>query len=827
MDQSRAADEGGVPWRERRGFVVFALLALGFAVAESGLLGRALPWGGLGCAAACAVAATLLRGWACRVTLMVSVVALGAAWFSWRCDRLPADTLRLPWDSESVMIEVEALARERPEIVAQRADPYSEPGRAGAPWRFEASVVRAVRGDASVVPVSGLLTVSCEIEPVGVAAGDTVRLRGFARGVTSAMNPGEPDRARIARQDGRAGSMRIPEQGVCEKVDRAGGSAGGVVEWAQGAWLALRQRVRDAASSALGVGDTADRESDALLRLMLLGERESHADDLFGAFARAGLAHVLSVSGVNLTILAACTVGLLRLLTDRPRIEGALLSVVVLVFLLVTPAEAPIVRAGLMVLVYCAAELAGRRYDRLNTLALAACVTILYRPMDLWAPGFQLSYLGVGALIWLTRPLRTRLFGSALGVEETGAGLRGLLLRAFEWFKTFVAAALCAWAISTPVVLWHTGTVSPVGPLANVVAAPLVAVISAAGYAGLIVGAAAPSVGGLILDAVRVPGEWLITTARAMESLPGGVLYLGWVSAAWCAGMTAWTVWWILRGWSRRCGLALAGLAVWFGVETWAWPANSAPRLEAAAIRLTGGGATVVRSGGEAILIDCGGDWAGAGRVTIPRAARRLGAARVQTVVLTRPDGACFNALPHLVRPLGVREVVVTPWFTRRAADTPDGPAASLLALLKAEGVRLREVTAGDSWALGDAEVRVLHPPPDARPSTHRDAATVLDVRARGTPGVVVLGDLSESAWRELERGPPPGETMCVVAPRARWGAERFDRIAGWCGLIDAGVVVRHDAEPAENPRVRSTRDGGCVRVGIDRAGGVRVDAPR
>ncbi|MFM9957738.1 MAG: ComEC/Rec2 family competence protein [Phycisphaerales bacterium] len=834
-DNDAANSAGGVSWRDRRAVGVLALVASGYALGAAGVLPAAPAWAALVLGLVIALAALFLRGAWCRAALAIAVVTLAFGWFRARCDESPGDALALMLGEQPALIRVEGVALSTPAFDPPEADPLDPDGSTTAsPWGFELRTGALVGADGSRSSVSGVIRVRASFEPEKLRAGQRVVVRGFARGPAQSMNPGEPDRARLARQAGIAGSMQVPTPEFLE-ISREPPTT---IERARAWWLGSAERLRAAANQSLAPHDGSVNprrdEGVALLRAMLLGHRDDDLRDLSGAFTRVGLAHVLSVSGMNLTLLAAFALYAVRLLGDRPRFEKLAVGALLAIYLVVVPPEAPIVRAALMIGVFLIAEWGGRRYDRLNTLAWAAVVSLLWRPMDLWSAGFQLSYVGVASLIVLAAPVRARLFGAHPEDDALGGGLRGVLLRLLEALKTAFAVTLCTWLATSPLVLYHTGVVSLIGPVANLVVWPLVTIITGAGYALVLVGTILPSAASWATPALHGVAELLAWLVRALDAVPGATATLPLVSVWWGIAATGVSAWWALRarpalptiaqrrrGWMLTAGAAGVVL-LWLGAEVRLRPGVGRDEVEVAVLHLPGGSCTAMISGREAVLYDAGSSLAGAGRRLIPRALREIGVASVRTVIISHADAARFNALPDLVRPLGVREVLVGEQFLRFAADrpAPDGAAANLIRALEELGVAVRGVAEGESLALGGATLRVLAPAPGAKMRTHRDASLVVEVESPGGAeprAAVLLGDVGREGFESLHGRLPSLPSQVLIAPRVGWAANRVDELALWAaGPSTKPVVIQPDSdrvEPAGGVRVLNTRETGCIRV--------------
>ena len=186
-----------------------------------------------------------------------------------------------------------------------------------------------------------------------------------------------------------------------ERLRLTGRRRGGLA----GAIDAVRRRAEAGVSA--GLGDA----QGALARGMVLGADEDIPERMADDFKRSGLAHLLAVSGQNVTLLALLAWPLLGAL-GIPR-GPRLWAVVALTALYVplTGAGASIVRAGAMGIAGTLAALAGRPASRWYGLLLACAVTLGLDPRAWQDVGWQLSFAAVVGIFALARPLG-RAFGS-------------------------------------------------------------------------------------------------------------------------------------------------------------------------------------------------------------------------------------------------------------------------------------------------------------------------------------------------------------------------------------------------------------------------------
>src|SRR4030095_13713369 len=155
---------------------------------------------------------------------------------------------------------------------------------------------------------------------------------------------------------------------------------------------------------------------------LLLGDRTELPRDVDDAFRRAGVYHVLAVSGFNVAILAASVWALCRLLRLPHRVSAATAIVVVIGFALVVGPEPSVLRAVVMAVLVLMATLLDRDASVTNSLALAALAILAVRPGDLHDPGFQLSFAATLGIV-TAPPAR----GAAGGLADHPAPLQPAL----------------------------------------------------------------------------------------------------------------------------------------------------------------------------------------------------------------------------------------------------------------------------------------------------------------------------------------------------------------------------------------------------------------
>jgi competence protein ComEC len=225
--------------------------------------------------------------------------------------------------------------------------------------------------------------------------------------------------------------------------------------------LGHRDEIHDRAEAALGRGMPA-REAE-LARGFVLGEDDRIDAETVEDFRRAGLSHLLAVSGQNVALLALLVMPLLAALGMPLRTRLIWVIAAIAVYVPLAGGGPSIVRAGVMGTLTLLATLAGRRASRLYGLAIAALVMLAIDPVVAADVGWQLSFAAVLGILACARPLRAAI-ASRLGSR----GLPGALA---DGTAVTVAATLA----TAPLIAFHFGALSTVTLFANLLALPAVA----------------------------------------------------------------------------------------------------------------------------------------------------------------------------------------------------------------------------------------------------------------------------------------------------------------------------------------------------------------
>ena len=200
-------------------------------------------------------------------------------------------------------------------------------------------------------------------------------------------------------------------------------------------------------------------ETASLLMSLSFGVADDLAEDLIENFQKAGLLHLLAVSGGNVAFfIVGLGLFLNRLLLSR-KSEYFLYLALIMFFMLLTELEPSVVRAGIMAIIVFSAKIILRRTHWSTILALMLLILLPLWPNLLFETGFLLSLGAVWGLFVFTRPISTAL-------------KKRLKLADFLIFP--MAATLAAQIGVLPLSLYYFQEVSLIAPLSNLVFTPLI-----------------------------------------------------------------------------------------------------------------------------------------------------------------------------------------------------------------------------------------------------------------------------------------------------------------------------------------------------------------
>lgn len=143
----------------------------------------------------------------------------------------------------------------------------------------------------------------------------------------------------------------------------------------------------------------AGEKNGSILSAILLGEKSQMDPEIKKLYQVNGIGHILAISGLHLSVIGIGIYQLLRKLTGSYTIGGIGGIFFFFLYVLMIGVTVSVIRAGIMYLFRVGAEIAGRHYDSVTALSVAAAVVLIWRPLSIYDGAFWLSFFAVFAVV--------------------------------------------------------------------------------------------------------------------------------------------------------------------------------------------------------------------------------------------------------------------------------------------------------------------------------------------------------------------------------------------------------------------------------------------
>lgn len=427
------------------------------------------------------------------------------------------------------------------------------------------------------------------------------------------------------------------------------------------------------------------QEEAGILRALWLDDRSGIHRETEQTLIDAGIFHVVAISGFHVTVLLLICFFALRQLIRFP-LAMACLSVLLLFYLMLLEGRSSIVRSVLTFLVLTFAVLRHERPAMANILALSALLQTVWNPLELFDPGFHLTYLSTAAILFVALPLC-----NAIPWPR----------RVYRYIWTFIVVSPVIQFVLVPYQAFVFHRVAFGSLLANLIAVPLSSILIGAGAGTLPSGLMQSALTPLIRYSVR----WFATSAEFFSGLwlrtlpePPLLLVLIFYGAI-CAVL-------LLRGKRWLCVTA-AMLSIFCFVWTVVRkPAQPQGQLTLHFIDVGQGDSILIQyPDGTADLVDGGGFWnteaLDTGEAVLMPYLSHSGIVRLHRIFLTHAHADHMNGL------ISLRRYIPSDVFYCTRKPVSD---AAFQKLVKSSPVRIQGIRRGITFRQGSVLIRVLAP---------------------------------------------------------------------------------------------------------------------
>lgn len=303
----------------------------------------------------------------------------------------------------------------------------------------------------------------------------------------------------------RAQIQPLPDGAVPQRLESASLRPEGPVRLVRKGWWPWRLATRLRASFLSFIESFGNPSTVGLVQALSFNVTGDLGDTTYDRLKRTGTIHVVSASGMHVTIISAILAWILLRL-PLPRWSQLLLLVLGLtLYAAAAGLHPPMVRAVATVVVGSFAFAFSREPDALSALAAAGVGTLLLEPEAVGNIGFLLSYLSVAGLVMFSPHPRTT---------------RSVASWSREWIRAGVLTSFVAWVATTPLIASELGQVSVVSLIANLLIVPVLTFSVAGSLAAWVLSIVTPVGVGLLKFVVEPLTGWVLAVVDTMGSLP-------------------------------------------------------------------------------------------------------------------------------------------------------------------------------------------------------------------------------------------------------------------------------------------------------------------
>lgn len=454
--------------------------------------------------------------------------------------------------------------------------------------------------------------------------------------------------------------------------------------------LVIRRRIVDVIEKSL------PEQQAGLLNGMLIGYREGLSDEVREAFSDAGLMHIMAVSGANVAFMILPISLLLKLLRVRKKAANLMIIAFLNLFVCVTGFEPSVLRAVFMACVLLVSALIYREPDVYSAIAVSCIIMLVINPGMLFNIGFQLSYAATLGIVMLNKNISKLL--TCRIIPKKAAEILGV--------------TLAAQAGVLPITLIHFNRVSLISILPNILAAPLLeiitilgAIMAIVGQFGIVFSKLIGYLNNIFLTAVLYITKWSASVPYASVTtitppLAVAVLYYA----------ALWFLLWYKPQKGLRLNIRHASIALSLTAALCLTSSIKPGSLEAVFLDVGQGDSTFIRTyTGKTVLIDGGGNSnpviaSRVGELTVVPFLLDYGAGSLDAVIASHAHSDHTQGLFDVLERIKVKQLIIPSLDDEECFS-------ELLELAREKGVPVTRCSAGEIIRIDDrTALHVLNP---------------------------------------------------------------------------------------------------------------------
>lgn len=521
-------------------------------------------------------------------------------------------------------------------------------------------------------------------------------------------------------------------------------------------------------------------EEAGIMAAMILGDKSGLSTEVKDLYKENGIAHILAISGLHVSLLGMGLFFLLRRFVMPMRAAAGVTAAFLLFYGEMTGFSVSTQRAVLMMLCMLGARFLGKQYDRLSALALSAILQLIVRPELLFQSGFLFSYGTVLGIAVFVEPF-DRLFEEKGRVWRVLAGPIGIFL------------------VNFPILLYFSYEFNPYSFLVNAVILPFAGGLLVFAIAGSALVPIWQAAADFLAGTVHFILRYYHMLCRFTERLP--------ISRV----ITGQPDWWQMAAFYGLLGLFCLIpkdkkgrlVPVFAAVAVLLLPGMPQRGFTITNLDVGQGDCACLRVSGSTVLIDGGSsDVKKAARYRIAPYLKSQGIDTLDYIFLTHSDSDHINGIYELLQDtshMGFQiGTIVLPMI-----QNPDEAYLDFYHFCQREKITTKKMKAGDSLQIEKLTLRCLHPAPDFAWNSENNYSLVLMAEYGAFRGLF-SGDLEREAEEMILTSLSPVDYLKVShhGSKGATGEKFLQKTHPSAAVISVGKRNRY-GHPAEETLAR------------------------
>lgn len=471
-------------------------------------------------------------------------------------------------------------------------------------------------------------------------------------------------------------------------------------------------------------------EGDAgIMAAMLLGEKSGLTEEIKELYQKNGIAHILAISGLHITMLGTGIFFFLRKFLLPMKGAAALSGILLILYGEFTGFPIATQRAVGMLLCLLLAKVVGRRYDAMNALALSGCIQLFFQPGSLFQSGFWLSYGTVFGILLFTEPFRD--------MKKRGNRL---------WEA--VSGSLAIQLVTLPILLYSYYEFPLYSIFINLIILPFVCFLIGLSAAGIGISFFSLSLGRFLFGTVHFILKYYQLICYKAEKLPLHQIVTGspffWQILLYYVFLLIWRRFQKKEKKRNYSWLLIAAVLLLL------FPFRGNRELSITNLDVGQGDCTCIRFKQTVILVDGGSsDVERIGKYRIHKFLKYNGINTVDMVFLSHSDSDHTNGILEMIEESGrsgpVIKTIVLPDIKKQ-----DENYRMLERKCRQSGIQIKKMERGDRISIGQLSLRCLHPNRSYEWQSENDYSLVLSVEYGKFRGLLT-GDLEEAGEETIK----------------------------------------------------------------------------